>query len=255
MTSLSLHRTAEGAKTPCPLAFSTRNIDAYYLPPGSSMVIDVPSIVVNLSAESVALAPEVTQLRPWRSTIVRQVDLRAASPLVVLRMRELTNVGRLTLDEKWTALGRTEPADSPFPRDTPLFVSPTEIVGEVTVDRAHFSGEAATPTNPEPFQIHLKLWYAPPYTDCFIHTGHQFLEVHTQIHGAGRMQKFRRQDESTLFEDVPLLPGSTHECFAAVDGATWKYPWHRYYADTDCIWLAIELRPVPASSPADATAK
>jgi len=90
--------------------------------------------------------------------------------------------------------------------------------------------------------LRLNLWFCPGKTDCVIHTGHPFLEVHTQIYGTGRMQKFRKRDAATLYEDVVMSPGVTHDPFMKVASSTeWVYPWHRYYADTDCIWLAIEL--------------
>ena len=58
------------------------------------------------------------------------------------------------------------------------------------------------------------------------------------------MQKFRERDEGTLYEDVTMAPGQTHAPFVRMTGpGTWEYPWHRYYATGDCIWLAIELHP------------
>ena len=32
--------------------------------------------------------------------------------------------------------------------------------------------------------------------------------------------------------------------FPLPNDRTFSYPWHRYYADTDCIWMAIELHPL-----------
>ena len=38
--------------------------------------------------------------------------------------------------------------------------------------------------------------------------------------------------------------GFSHDPFCRVTGPNqWTYPWHRYYADTDSIWLAVELHP------------
>lgn len=87
----------------------------------------------------------------------------------------------------------------------------------------------------------LNMWYAPAGTHCGIHNEHDFLEVHTQIYGIGRMQKFNSNNFRTLFQEVYMSPGLTHEPFYDNRG---KYPWHQYYADTDCIWLAIEQHPV-----------
>jgi len=85
--------------------------------------------------------------------------------------------------------------------------------------------------------LELNLWYAPSGTHCGIHNQHDFLEVHTQIYGLGRMQKFQRNDYNSLYQEVYMSPGYTHNPFYSNTG---EYPWHQYYADTDCIWLAIE---------------
>jgi hypothetical protein len=45
---------------------------------------------------------------------------------------------------------------------------------------------------------------------------------------------------SSIYQEVFMSPGYTHEPFYNDKG---KYPWHAYYADTDCIWLAIEGAP------------
>ena len=53
-----------------------------------------------------------------------------------------------------------------------------------------------------------------------------------------------QRDEATVYEDVLMPVGYTHDPFCRVAGKNqWEYPWHRYYADTDSIWLAIELHP------------
>jgi len=49
----------------------------------------------------------------------------------------------------------------------------------------------------------------------------------------------------TLYEDVLMPPGFTHDPFFTVgNDRSFSYPWHRYYADTDCIWMAVELHPL-----------
>jgi hypothetical protein len=84
----------------------------------------------------------------------------------------------------------------------------------------------------------LNLWYAEAGTHCGIHNEHDFKELHTQIYGIGSMQKFRQRDFATLYQDVYMSPGYTHEPFYNESGL---YPWHQYYAHTDCIWMAIEF--------------
>ncbi|MDN3258966.1 hypothetical protein QWJ26_03925 [Streptomyces sp. CSDS2] len=58
------------------------------------------------------------------------------------------------------------------------------------------------------------------------------------------MQKFHAQDAATRYQDLALEPGATHAPFCAHDGTgAWHYPWHRYWSDTDCVWLALEYHP------------
>ena len=86
--------------------------------------------------------------------------------------------------------------------------------------------------------IGLNLWFAAEGTDCGMHNEHDFLEVHTQIWGTGHMQKFAKKDPVTLYQDIFMTPGFTHAPFCTED--EFVYPWHRYFADTDCLWLAVE---------------
>src|SRR5207302_1333485 len=71
--------------------------------------------------------------------------------------------------------------------------------------------QASVSASPRRYRLKLNLWYTPEETDCGIHTGHQFLEVHTQVLGTGHMQKFRENNAETLYEDVLMPPGFTHD--------------------------------------------
>jgi len=59
------------------------------------------------------------------------------------------------------------------------------------------------------------------------------------------MQKFHSNNFDTLYEDIIMSPGATHIPFAGLgkDGQ-FVYPWHQYYSDTDCIWMANEFHPI-----------
>jgi hypothetical protein len=160
--------------------------------------------------------------------------------MAVLRVKKATNLGGCVF-RGWEWLGARIRS---FPRDTPLYISPQDTIGEVVTDPSVFTNEQSAATGQQPFVLKLNLWWAPGETDCFIHTEHPFLEVHTQIHGIGRMQKFWERREDTLYEDVAMAPGYTHDPFCRVAGPNrWEYPWHRYYSNTDSVWLAIELHP------------
>lgn len=65
-----------------------------------------------------------------------------------------------------------------------------------------------------------------------------FDEVHAQIRGFGKMQKFTENDVSTFYQESIMAPGVVHEKFYDADG---NYPWHQYYSITPCIYMPIEI--------------
>jgi hypothetical protein len=178
---------------------------------------------------------------PWKSTILRNCSLEEGALAALLHVQNRTNLGGVAL--QWDWFGKRFPD---FPRTTPLYISSQDDLGVVGFDPlVVFDGQAASTASPRRYQLKLNLWYTPEETDCVIHTGHQFLEVHTQVVGTGHMQKFREKNAGTLYEDVLMPPGFTHSPFFFLKSdRTFSYPWHRYYADTDCVWMAVELHPV-----------
>ena len=204
--------------------------------------LEADGIVVNLSSRPIHVDGDVrTSIQPWRSTIVRGNRILEAERIAVLRIDRLENLGGVMF-RGWDWFGDLYAG---FPRQTPLYMSPIDMVGRTEEDPLAFTRERESRERLQPFDVALKCWWSPNETDCFIHNEHPFLEVHTQVHGMGRMQKFRERDASTLYEDVVMAPGFTHEPFCRVAGENeWAYPWHRYYTDTESIWLAIELHPV-----------
>ncbi|NUM53797.1 MAG: hypothetical protein HUU46_09160 [Candidatus Hydrogenedentes bacterium] len=222
------------------LSFSDRHIDAQWINQCGEFPVHERCIIVNVAASPIFVESDAPSIiRPWTSTVLQHALLRNADSLIVLRILESTNIGGVVLGPKWEWFGDREPS---FPRDIPLYVSSQDPVGSVTIDPRRLAGMSPSESLAIPFDVKVNLWYCPGNTDCVIHTGHKFLEVHTQIFGTGRMQKFHENDEHSLYEDVIMGPGLTHHTFAAISGdGSWKYPWHRYYGDTDCIWLAVEL--------------
>lgn len=199
------------------------------------------AIVVNLSAQPLVTGVDHPAIVPaWKSTWLKGGVIRTGERAALLKVRRKTNLGGAAL-RGWDWLGNRIRS---FPRDTPLYISRFDHAGRVKTDPRVFTNEIAQPQNLQEFDLRLNLWWSPGDTDCFIHNEHPFLEVHTQIHGLGRMQKFHQRDEATLYEDVLMPVGYSHDPFCRVTGANeWTYPWHRYYADTDSVWLAIELHP------------
>ena len=199
-------------------------------------------VVVNLSSKPIECGGEVPGIiPPWRSTTLTDGAVRDGDLVAIIDVKTRYNLGGLPLlGWKWYGdLNRK------FPRTLPLYVSPQDLVGRIRIDPAFLTNQSRTERQTTEFELRLNLWWAPPETDCSIHIEHPFLELHSQIFGVGRMQKFRERDAATLYEDVVMARGMTHEPFARLmDPHGWEYPWHRYYADTDCVWLAIEFHPV-----------
>lgn len=149
--------------------------------------------------------------------------------------------------------------------------------------------EAANQATPEgkgavDFSINSNMWWLPAMSDAAIHHCHykNFIEVHTQLFGVGRMQKFDDRKARVLdcsnagfypfgttnspppsgyygvpgtapdtssfgagmYEEYRLAPGDTNVPFPYVDkDMNFLYPWHQYYSDTDCLWVVWELIP------------
>ena len=223
-----------------PLSFSNDWIESVLV----SAVHELPvedAIVVNLSTTALHYDAEGNHgtIPPWKSTILRHCTLTKGERAALLRVRKRTNLGGVALDWEWYGHRYAQ-----FPRGTPLYISSQDDIGDVELDPlVAFAGQTASPS-PRRYRLKLNFWYTPEETDCTIHTGHQFLEVHTQVLGTGHMQKFRQQSADTLYQDVLMSPGFTHDPFFTVaSDRSFSYPWHRYYADTDCIWMAVELHP------------
>ena len=227
-----------------PLSFSDDHITARWVTDAVYYRIDTRTIVVNTSTQPIRYEGGVAGiLAPWKSTILEHTRLCEAASLVTLRVTRAMNIGGVVLGDHWHWYGNDAPD---FPQGTPLYISTQDAIGVAQVDPRYFTRQSNQPAAPEPFDVRVNLWFTPGQTDCLIHTGHTFLEVHTQVFGTGHMQKFIQNDENSLYEDVFMNPGLTHDPFPVIDpDGQYDYPWHRYFADTDCIWMAIELHRRP----------
>lgn len=222
------------------LAFADDFIQAELVEDAQDFTVE-DAVAINLSPRPMVTGTEHSAIVPaWKSTWLRGGVIKSAERVALIKVVRKTNLGGAGL-RGWDWLGHRIKS---FPRDTPLYISPFDHVGEVITDPFLFTNERASSRDEQTFDMRLNLWWSPGDTDCFIHNEHPFLEIHTQIHGLGRMQKFSENDAATLYEDVPMSVGATHDPFCRVTGRNqWTYPWHRYYADTDAVWLAIELHP------------
>jgi len=221
------------------LSFSNDWIESVVVSAVHEMPVE-DAIVVNLSTTALhyRAGGDHGTIPPWKSTVLRHCTLERGETAALLRVRQRTNLGVVALG--WESYGHRNPQ---FPRGTPLYISSQDEIKNVQLDpTTAFTCQTSLAASLRPYRLKLNLWYTPEETDCGIHTGHEFLEVHTQILGTGHMQKFRENNSDTLYENVAMCPGFTHDPFFVVgNDRSFSYPWHRYYAETDCIWMAIEL--------------
>ena len=221
------------------LTMSTDVVEAYLLHDVHDYVV-TEGFVLNLDSEAIAVSPPeaVTYVLPWKSGHFFNATIEFAKRVAVFRVR--MNARLNVLEEGvWDWFGVHLPS---FPASTRLYMSPVDRVGNIDLDLSAFTARSFTELGSKRYEIRLNLWFAPAGTDCGIHNTHRFLEIHTQIAGTGRIEKFKTSDEATKFEEVMMPQGVTHQFFGDLDASgDPHYPWHRYIAETDCVWLAIEF--------------
>ena len=124
------------------------------------------------------------------------------------------------------------------------------------------------------FFLSINLWWLPAGYGAGIHEVHRknFLELHTQLYGAGAMQQFSSMsnnyadgkmscDNKNFYTEYNLDEGNTHPLMAKLiahkklnhnehigDGVNnavfFHYPPHQYYAKTNSVWVAFEYHEV-----------
>ncbi|MGL5865396.1 MAG: hypothetical protein ACRCYX_05900 [Dermatophilaceae bacterium] len=221
--------------------FSTDLIRASVVHAATDVPITEPSVVVNLAMSDGSTAGvQPAPLPPYGSTSLSAGRVSGELVLVLSRPR-LVPTEWIARDMGWTDFYA---AGGPV-----LLRSPQHDVGTVALDVGAVLRQDGLPTERRQFALKANLWFAPAGTDCGIHDTHPFIEVHTQVSGYGRMQKFTSPDHASLYEDQQLSPGTTSPVpFCVERDGRFVYPWHQYRADTDCIWLALEYHETEPSA-------
>ncbi|KST67876.1 hypothetical protein [Mastigocoleus testarum] len=229
------------------LNFSGAYIEAKYVENVENYYINNRTIAVNPQESDAYLKEANISIIPaFSSTILNDTVVKEAKSLLLLEVVETKNIGKIIFESQWDILGNLDPG---FPKDVPLYKSPQDEAGIIEIDPYFMTRQSSKPDWKEQFSLKVNLWYAPSLSDCAIHNQHDFIEIHTQIFGKGRMQKFKEDDFGTLYEDLFMSEGYTTVLpFCQVHKhQKYTYPWHQYYADTDCIWMAIEYHPIKTS--------
>ncbi len=199
------------------LSFSEDFIKLEYVENSETYTIKERTIIVNLGKKGFEIS-EVT-LKPFDSAIYSNIELKNIEKLLFITMEtELFSDNSFAFSNEtinsWKKVYEIFPISNL--KHTKLWRSDKERIGN----------------------IELNLWFASAGTNCGIHNEHNFREMHTQIFGLGRIQKFHTKDFHSLYQDIYLCPGYTHDPLCNEKKV---YPYHQYYADTDCLWLAIEI--------------
>jgi hypothetical protein len=197
--------------------FSEPFLKAEYIENAANFTINSKTIVINADDTEIIIGGR--PLKPWNSSIYSSVTITKARKLICITLDtdffsfDSYPHANMLMDT-WSHV--YEIFSLPHLKDTKLWRSEKERLNN----------------------IEFNLWYAAAGTNCGIHNEHNFKELHTQIFGIGRMQKFYKNDHNSVYQDIFMSPGYTHEPFY---DAYSTYPWHQYWADTDCIWLATEF--------------
>jgi hypothetical protein len=234
------------------LAISNSKLSAIVVTHAKHYQITESSIVLNIGKAPISIkqTPHKT-LAPLHSSIYDTAVIEEAERVLILSVKENINLGGIVYEPGWLhywqylvdTIGPEEAAATGFPKTTPLWKSPQIDIGTICVSNNYFLGNNSELYKDHEYQIKVNLWFSTQNTDCSIHNIHHFIEIHTQITGIGRMQKFRTNDKATLYEDIVMGMGYTTPIpFCSIDiDKQYSYPWHQYHADTDCIWLATEF--------------
>ena len=200
------------------LNFSEPFLNAEYASSIENYPIQDKTIIVNI--DSLPVEIEGFLLQPMKSTLFSNSIIKKANSLILITVTDEDFLGlKTTIDEEIIKYSWHHVLDFynlPHLKKTPLWCSEKQTIGK----------------------LELKLSYAPKGTHCGLHHDHPFREIHTQLFGVGSMQKFHENNPKTLYQEVLMSPGYTHDPFYSESGT---YPWHQYYAETDCIWLGIEM--------------
>lgn len=224
------------------LALSNRFVEAAYVEQPKDHPIGGRSIVVNPGLTPVWVGEDPVRYIPaFSSTVLRDTRVESGDSVLVFEILAEDNISAIVHEPGWHLFADLLPG---FPSSVPLYRGPLEDLGVVQLDQGLALG--SMPTGLAQFRLSVNLWFAPAGTDCAIHNEHDFIEIHSQLHGYGRMQKFKERDHATLYEDLRMSPGHTPPVpfCRSVPGGGFAYPWHQYRADSDCVWLAVEFHAV-----------
>ena len=178
-------------------------------------------LVVNLSnIDEGTLYVKNMPVFPLKGTIVENVALTSVAKALVVKEYDKDSGDPQffrAIRAKWPTLYQVSGLERH--RGIPYYKSPQVTVGG---------------------NVRINFCYAEPMAPSGRHQTHSpdFDEVHAQILGFGRMQKFTEDRGETFYQEVIMAPGIVHDRFYDEKGL---YPWHQYCSITDCVYMPIEI--------------
>lgn len=212
-----------------PLAYATvlRDVEEFQ--------VAGPAVIVNLAGTDAFVGHGQMSALPAFSSTVLLGGTVTGAVLAIVSVETFGGGESLARELGWTDFYGGAPGKPVLLR------SPQTTIADVALDPAAVLRQPGLAAGEKKFTVKANLWFSPAGTDCGIHNSHDFIEIHTQISGFGRMQKFTSPDHGSLYEDQQLSPGATNPVpFCREREGSFIYPWHQYRADTDCVWLAVE---------------
>lgn len=176
------------------------------------------SIVINLSDSAIKVKDK--RLDYLKSTIVTRITIENLQKAIIVEEYEKNKDHDRLFEEikkQWPMM--YDMTKQERHKGILLWRSPKEkIFGNTEINLCYIAANVST----GPHKTHIL----------------NFTEVHTQLLGIGKMQKLEENDYSTLYQEVVLAPGITHEPFYNEQA---EYPWHQYQSVTDAIYMPIEI--------------
>lgn len=205
------------------LDFAKPFFDVEYLEDEASYFISGKSLVFNLAERSQTIMYiKRIPIMPLKGTVAEDVELVNIGRALIVKDYDRFRLDDPAVIQKIKETWRTLYQCSGLERHKgiPYYKSPKVRVGGDTELNFCFVSEPMAPSGK--------------------HRDHDrnFDEVHAQIRGFGKMQKFVENDTSTFYQESIMAPGVVHEKFYDADG---NYPWHQYHSLTPCIYMPIEI--------------
>lgn len=225
--------------------FSHPALPSKLLPAGKEHYINGHGLLVNFHSEILKLNNNYnTEILAFSSIIRCNEHIQPALNCLIFELPENPIDGiDIAWDEQKTYPGvRYENAVS---QNVEFYRSHQDEIAILSFPPHQLSIGSDTLYDSQSFKLQANLWFADSGTHCGIHNEHSFIEIHTQILGIGRMQTFQSEDKNSLCEDLIMAPGiTTSKAFCYINNYQYIYPYHQYYADTPCVWLALEYHPI-----------